>query len=292
MIEIFNWNCLDVLKLLEKKSVHTCITSPPYWGLRDYDHEDQIGLEVTPERYIANIVAIFSEVRRILRDDGTIWLNLGDSYSGSGRGPEGNLNKGENFRNTGTKHKPYKNSKIKGKNLLGLPWRVALALQEDGWYLRQDIIWHKPNPMPESVSDRCTRAHEYIFLLSKSNRYYFDNISIKENTKNGRMRNKRSVWTVCTKGFKGAHFATFPTELIEPCIRAGSPVGGIVLDPFGGSGTTGYIAKKLKRDAILIEINKNYVEIACERIFGKPQKEHNGVVLKLPVFLQSSTHYH
>ena len=273
-VNILHGDCLDQLKTLDDQSIHTCITSPPYWGLRDYGNDDQLGLESSPDEYINNMVVVFREVKRVLRDDGTLWLNLGDTY---GRGVKTNLPK---------------------KNLLGMPWRVALALQADGWILRQDIIWHKPNPMPESVRDRCTKAHEYIFLMAKQQKYYFDNDAIKEDAKypNGPVapekikkgvgmhgmhtreglsklgardkRNKRSVWKVTTKPFKEAHFATFPMDLIEPCVLAGSPVDGWVLDPFGGAGTTGLVADKHKRHAVLIEISKDYIEMAKKRMEG------------------------
>jgi len=265
VIKILQGNCLEVLKDLPEQSVNTCITSPPYWGLRNYQEEEQLGLEDTPEEYVENLVKVFREVKRVLRDDGTVWLNLGDSFS-------------------------------KEKQLQGTPWRVAFALQSDGWYLRQDIIWHKPAPMPESVTDRCTKAHEYIFLLSKNKKYYFDNESIKEDavgnnpgnktkhravgqsfseTKNNidkisavSKRNKRSVWTVPTKPFKGAHFATFPPDLIKPCVLAGCPEGGTVLDPFGGAGTTGLVAEQNNRDSILIELNPEYAQIARDRLYN------------------------
>jgi len=272
--------------------------------LRDYKVEGQIGLEETPELYVARLVAVFREVRRVLRDDGTVWLNLGDSYCGY---------KGENYcvnsktsnlqqncavakaHNIGTPH----SSGVKPKDLIGIPWRVAFALQADGWWLRSDIIWHKPNPMPESVTDRPTKAHEYIFLLSKSARYYYDHEAIKEDAitagdiggftpraaiaanktpsgnmiaENGRnyvrkdTRNKRDVWTVTTKPYSGAHFAVFPPDLIEPCILAGAPAGGVVLDPFCGSGTTGAVAKAHGREFIGIELNPEYIALAWKRI--------------------------
>src|SRR4030042_4677901 len=261
---------LIVLKTLPYEYIECCITSPPYWGLRDYGVACQLGLEKTPEEYVAKMVEGFREVKRVLKKEGTLWLNLGDSYSGAGW-----RNNNDNPIETG----------LKSKDLVGIPWRVAFALQADGWYLRQDIIWHKPNCMPESVTDRCTKVHEYIFLLSKSQKYYFDNEGIKEPyTKqmnrgggdklkaNGKRdwdkgtgqqtyrhrdmrpdangRNKRSVWTVTTKPFKGAHFATFPGDLITPCILAGCPKDGIVLDPFIGSGTPGLVARKLGRKYI------------------------------------------
>ena len=425
-IEIKTGNCLQVLKTMPEQSVNTCVTSPPYWGLRDYgtaeweggdekcDHisnpnatkkmgnpefninrpsredtktkgyykskcpkcgavrkDSQLGLEETPEEYVENMVAVFREVKRVLRDDGTVWLNLGDSYFGSS-GQGGKTKK--QITNKGSYHNHKRKSDyLKPKDLSGIPWRVAFALQADGWYLRQDIIWHKPNPMPESVTDRCTKAHEYIFLLSKSLKYYFDNEAIKEDSvtiikkrtrktgtgvdsnignqgsagNNGK-RNKRSVWTVNTKPFKGAHFATFPPDLIEPCVLAGCPEkicvecgtpyeremevievepkeninisnnrkefdssmggggtslkghsghfkedgtpvvtpkkdlgfkkqcqcdnneteAGTVLDPFGGSGTTGVVANRYGRNAILIELNPEYAEMSRKRIYN------------------------
>lgn len=312
------------LQQLESNSVHTCITSPPYWGLRDYGDPNQIGQEPTPEEYVQNLVAVFREVRRVLRKDGTLWLNLGDSYAGSGKGKEGGLNKGMSFRHLEHKVKPYKGNGLKSKDLVGIPWRVAFALQADGWYLRQDIIWSKPNSMPESVTDRCTKAHEYIFMLTKSPRYYYDADAIKEpmsfssirrlnqdierqhgssraiGKTNGAMkavgkidkqrghsrrhagfndrwdlmtkeeqcsgmRNKRSVWTVATKPYRGAHFATFPPDLIKPCVLAGCPVGGIVLDPFGGTGTTAAVAMGFGCNAILCELNPEYIQLIRKR---------------------------
>ena len=286
-------DCLEILRTMPDASVHTCVTSPPYFGLRDYGVDGQIGLEPTPDEYVARMVEVFREVRRVLRDDGTLWLNLGDSYAGAGY--SNHANTGGAKREDGGKQKHLTGSGLKNKDLIGIPWRVAFALQADGWYLRQDIIWHKPNPMPESVRDRCTKAHEYIFLLSKSPRYYFDHEAMKEpgvipaGTKGAKgsaeraaqpgvnsrppeykvydgMRNKRSVWTVTTKPFKGAHFATFPPDLIEPCILAGCPEGGTVLDPFGGAGTTGLVATQAGRNAVLCEINPEYVEMARKRI--------------------------
>jgi len=294
MIKILQGNCLDKLKELPDQSINTCITSPPYWGLRDYDEDKQLGMEDTPEEFVENLVQVFREVKRVLRDDGTVWLNLGDSYSSGGRTTTTNQSLRGDKDYGVTRPKPSKG--IKPKDLIGIPWRVAFALQQDGWYLRQDIIWHKPNPMPESVKDRCTKAHEYIFLLSKSPKYYFDNEAIKEDAKTepalrnkmgegyqadytkgkrfsdgervwgSKKRNKRSVWTVTTKPFKGAHFATFPMDLIEPCVLAGCPENGTVLDPFGGSGTTGIVASNHNRKAVLIELNAEYIEIAKQRI--------------------------
>jgi DNA modification methylase len=278
-------------------SVQTCITSPPYWGLRDYGNDGQLGLESTPDEYVASMVAVFAEVWRVLADDGTLWLNLGDSYSGSGKGPAGNIGAKHDERNMEHVHSAIIPEGLKAKDLVGIPWRVAFALQADGWYLRQDIIWQKPNPMPESVKDRCTKAHEYVFLLTKSARYYFDNQAIKEtaaskphapgNTadKNGGhlrndfgtdqmkkvwaadgLRNRRSVWTVTTKPFKGAHFAVMPEALVEPCVLAGSKVGDLVLDPFAGSGTVGVVALRHGRNFVGTELNTDYAEIARQRI--------------------------
>ena len=296
--KIIQGDCIDVLKGLPDAIVNTCITSPPYFGLRDYGVDGQIGLEETPDSYVQKLVEVFREVRRVLRDDGTLWLNLGDSYfntqNSNRNGLDGSL--GGNVRGGG-EYKTQKRSSghlpLKPKDLIGIPWRVAFALQADGWYLRQDIIWHKPNPMPESVTDRCTKSHEYIFLLSKSARYYYDYEAVKEETgreggkprvfgakeQEGTMRNdvgmrfvddgtrnKRSVWTVATKPFSEAHFATFPEELISPCVLAGSPEGGLVYDPFMGAGTTAYVSKKLGRHFLGSELNPQYIEIANRRI--------------------------
>ena len=308
-VQILNGDCRDVLKTLPDQSVHTCVTSPPYFGLRDYGHTGQMGLEPTPDEFVSELVNVFREVRRVLRDDGTLWLNIGDSYASYRDGKatpdttrglsEGTLVPKGSAKNRMSS--TFVGTSIKHKDLIGIPWRVAFALQADGWFLRQDIIWHKPNPMPESVIDRCTKAHEYIFLLSKSPRYYFDHEAIKKPVAassiirltqpnisaqvgsnrvpfktngtmkavgNTEMRNKRSVWTVTTKPFKGAHFATFPPDLIEPCVLAGCPVDGVVLDPFGGAGTTGLVAKRNNQNAILIELNSEYVEIIKNRADG------------------------
>lgn len=325
-------------------SVQCCVTSPPYWGLRDYgtgswdggdancDHQgkpmatkaninrncgtgndvknatarefykdvcgkcgairidSQIGLEQTPEAYVDEMVGVFAEVRRVLRDDGVLWLNLGDSYAGSGKGPAGNLGATHNERHMEHKHSAIVPEGLKSKDLVGIPWRVAFALQADGWYLRQDIIWAKPNPMPESVTDRCTKSHEYVFLLSKSARYYFDNRAIAEPAKyagddrgargdtrrgtsmnsmsgaTGETRNKRDVWTISTKPFKGAHFAVMPEALVEPCILASSRPNDLVLDPFTGSGTVAVVALKHGRNFVGVELNPEYAEIAKNRI--------------------------
>jgi len=272
--------------------VQTCITSPPYFGLRDYGHEGQIGLEDDVSDYVANLVGVFSHVWNLLSDDGTLWLNLGDSYAGSGKGPSKSLN-GEHHR-LEEKHSKIVPDGLKAKDLIGVPWRVAFALQNFGWYLRQDIIWHKPNPMPESVKDRCTKNHEYIFLMTKKPRYYYDIDAIKEPVKedwgtrdrsDGKYHNegtglnphsgleksyewanKRSVWTVTTKPFNGAHFATFPPDLIEPCVMAGSRVGDIVLDPFMGSGTTAAVADRLNRLYLGCELNPDYLKLQTERL--------------------------
>jgi len=342
-------DCRETMRRWKGQGVkaQTCVTSPPYYGLRDYGHDGQIGLEETPEAYIKAMVEVFRCVWDVLEDDGTLWLNIGDSYAGSGKGsnPDGTPHPstllGKQGTNTGTvtgKNMPQKAHKIglKPKDLIGIPWMLAFALRADGWYLRQDIIWHKPNPMPESVQDRCTKAHEYIFLMSKSQKYYFDNEAIAEplasasiarlsqanleNQKgsdrvpgktNGNMkavycgsdkpytgkstkdygaggaqdasatkarivdrilsgeittRNKRSVWTVTTKPYKGAHFATFPTDLITPCILAGAPAGGVVLDPFMGSGTTAAVAIDNGRDYLGCELNFAYKDLQDIRI--------------------------
>jgi len=296
-VEIKGGDCREVLKTMPDQSVNCIVTSPPYFGLRDYGMVDQIGLERTPDAFVVELVAVFREARRVLRDDGTLWLNLGDSYASSGQmGGAGDCIGSDGYvRNNRGGRGRSPSSGLSAKQLIGIPWRVAFALQADGWYLRQDIIWHKPNPMPESVTDRCTKAHEYVFLLSKSPRYYFDNEAIKEagvwpeGTRaakgsaerisqkgvNSRppeykiydgKRNRRSVWTVTTKPFSGAHFATFPPDLIEPCILAGCPIGGTVLDPFGGAGTTGLVADRHGRNAVLVELNPDYAAMARTRI--------------------------
>jgi len=321
--KIYNIDSLEGAKQLPDNYINCIVTSPPYWGLRDYDDPGQLGLEATPEEYVDNLLELFNELKRALRPDGTLWLNLGDSYINHSQ-PGGGDPTIKN-RNIGkSKYKPTKVKGLKPKNLIGIPWRVAFALQTDGWYLRQDIIeevefycpcgcgyimeeriwrwsqdreliWNKPNPMPESVTDRCTKSHEYIFLLSKSKNYYFDSESIKEptitkdnikrdrdstklNNTPGRSRmgglisnnyvkkNKRSVWTVNSQPFKDAHFAVFPEKLIEPCILAGCPKGGIVLDPFSGAGTTLKVAKKFSRKGIGFELNPEYIKISNLRI--------------------------
>jgi DNA modification methylase len=343
-VQIIKGDCRDVLQTLPDESVHCVVTSPPYWGLRDYGVTGQLGMESSLAEHVESMVDVFLEVRRVLKSDGTLWLNYGDSYAASSNGRSaadiktlgnddrtfrdkpfstiGPINRG---KRNGSRWGGGNNSDatLKPKDLCGIPWRVAFGLQESGWWLRQDIIWSKPNPMPESVTDRCTKAHEYLFLLSKNERYHFNQDAIAEpatysgltgqdesgfknatnfNGKNkdggvrgekpdkqrghsrrhagfndrwdkmekaercSGMRNKRSVWTISTEGYREAHFATFPPALVEPCILAGCPVGGTVLDPFGGAGTTGMVADRLKRNAILIELNTEYADMAERRI--------------------------
>jgi DNA modification methylase len=345
MDKIIQGDCIERMKQLADNSVDCCITSPPYFGLRDYGHEGQIGLEETPDQYVSKMVEVFEQVRRVLKKEGTLWLNLGDSYSGSwgnyGGENRGNGSQREIINGSKANQKAYegkgdwkpptanKVAGLKPKDLIGIPWLVAFALRSAGWYLRQDIIWSKPNPMPESVMDRCTKAHEYIFLLSKSAKYYYDHDAIKTvmsdttvqrllqgglalqkgsdrvpGKTNGAMKavgtlrkgyahrgtgdkkftghsgnrdaegniigdgfaNKRSVWTVTTKPFSEAHFATFPEDLIVDCIKAGCPEGGIVLDPFMGAGTTALVARKLNRHYIGFELNPEYIKIAEKRL--------------------------
>lgn len=321
---IYCGDALEVMSSWEDNLVQCCVTSPPYWGLRDYGVDGQLGLEKTPEEYIEKMVAVFRQVRRVLKPDGTLWLNIGDSYCGGGRGgnPEESPYR-KQATNTGSVTGMAKNPGrtpigMKPKDLVGIPWMVAFALRADGWYLRQDIIWAKPNPMPESVRDRCTKSHEYLFLLTKSAKYFYNAEAIKEPAshattkmpdgwdtgagahgsfhREGRekgkktdkqrghsrrhagfndrwdqmekaeqcsgTRNKRSVWEIATKPFPEAHFATFPEKLVEPCILAGSREGDIVLDPFGGSGTTGAVAARLGRKYVLIELNQSYIDMA------------------------------
>lgn len=291
---IYCGDSLDVLSGMADESVDCCITSPPYWGLRDYGCDRQLGLEKTPEDYVANMVQLFREVKRVLKQDGTLWLNLGDSYAGSGVRKEHHANQGisQSAKRGCTNGVPV-TSGLKHKDLVGIPWRVAFALQADGWWLRQDLIWHKPNPMPESVRDRCTKSHEYIFMLTKSARYYFDNEAIKENresvctrkrtsafrqqneapdqTLTTIGRNKRSVWTVTTKPYKEAHFATYPPDLILPCVKAAKP-DAVILDPFFGSGTTGLVAVQNGRRYIGIDLNPEYCAIAAKRIDSELQQ--------------------
>jgi len=354
--QILVGDCIEMMQTLPDKSVNTCVTSPPYFGLRDYGVDGQIGLEASPREFIDRLVLVFREVRRVLRDDGTCWVNMGDSYASvsGGYAPDGSAGKHDIVSRAtrgavlrGRRRSPPNG--LKPKDLMGMPWRLAFALQEDGWFLRQDIIWHKPNPMPESTRDRCTKAHEYLFLLSKNRRYYYDGDAIREPASYGptptgvgfghgtdaeardrgrisvpkgwdtstgegghgsyhkdgaaraardsfkregskreqvipgqskgthrpdraesshdlQTRNKRSVWTVATHGFKGAHFATFPPDLIRPCILAGAPRGGLVLDPFGGAGTTALVAMQEGRRSVLCELNPEYAALARARL--------------------------
>ena len=298
-------DCRETMRRWKEQGIkaQTCVTSPPYYGLRDYGHEGQIGLEETPEEYIRAMVEVFRCVWDVLEDDGTLWLNIGDSYynyrPGQGQRQGKQSIASQKFSEVEICHKRgLKLDGLKEKDLIGIPWMLAFALRADGWYLRQDIIWHKPNPMPESVQDRCTKAHEYIFLLSKSQKYYYDHESIKENAVGARGgapikarntefrqgdvksvneglangwqpsedRNKRSVWTVNPKPYAGAHFAVFPSDLIEPCIMAGAPVGGIVLDPFMGSGTTAQVAQNLGRKYLGCELNPDYKSLQKKRV--------------------------
>jgi DNA modification methylase len=310
-VRIINADVLAGLAELPDESVHCVVTSPPYWGLRDYGQPGQIGLEATPEAFVARMVEVFRDVRRVLRQDGTCWLNLGDSYATSPAG----VTKGDPLATSGlmggksTARIANSAARTKGahglkpKDMIGIPWRVALALQADGWWLRSDIIWNKPNPMPESVTDRPTKAHEYVFMLTKAASYWYDADAIREQTNhvgatwedrkamgfkgdtkhptkdaieaglsipsfaaNANGRNARSVWTIATAPFSEAHFATFPPELPAKCIKAGCPKGGTVLDPFGGAGTTGLVADRLQRNAVLIELNPEYAAMAEKRI--------------------------
>lgn len=301
-VTIFNADCREALRELPDGAARTCVTSPPYFGLRDYGHEGQIGLEQTPDAYVAELVDVFRSIRRVLADDGTLWLNLGDTYAQSGgTGVQGITRPRLGRKGVNHLPKPGRLSPpdgLKAKDLIGIPWRVAFALQADGWWLRQDIVWHKPNPMPESVRDRCVKAHEYLFLLSKSERYFFDHRAMLEpaewpegpgnrkpyvipaqregeNSNLGgglhrigprETRTKRSVWSVCTRPYHGAHFATFPPELIQPCILAGSAPGDLVIDPFGGAGTTALVAKEAGRRAVLAELNPDYAKMAADRV--------------------------
>lgn len=309
-------DCRETMRRWADEGVkaQTCVTSPPYFGLRDYGHDGQIGLEETPEQYIQAMVEVFRCVWDVLADDGTLWLNIGDSYNAYKANTGGTKFAG--FRNQPEhRQKGYglEVKSLKNKDLIGIPWMLAFALRADGWYLRQDIIWHKPNPMPESVRDRCTKAHEYIFLLSKSDKYYFDTEAMRERgvmtagdsagsrqrdtrkthgvgggndginkakeklrqeleEKGYTTRNRRSVWTVTTKPYKGAHFATFPPDLIEPCILAGSRPNDIVLDPFMGSGTTAQVASQFGRQYLGCELNPDYEQLQRERL-KQPQLE-------------------
>lgn len=252
-----------ILQRIPAQSCQVAVTSPPYWGLRDYEEPGQIGSEETIDEYIERLVVIFRELRRVLMDEGTFWLNIGDSYTSGGRTWRAPDKK--NPARAMAYRAPTPEG-LKPKDLVGIPWRLAFALQEDGWYLRSDIIWNKPNALPESVKDRPSRVHEYIFLFSKSEHYYYDYKSIQESGLNKKPRNKRSVWSVNTEAFKGAHFATFPTALITPCILAGSRPGDVVIDPFFGSGTTGLAATLQGRPFVGIEIKQEYIDIAEARL--------------------------
>lgn len=299
--KIYQGDCLEILKQLPDESIDCCVTSPPYYGLRDYGVDGQIGLEETPEDYIKKLTEVFHEVKRVLKNDGTLWVNIGDTYNTSSYHKD---EKSNGHGKQGTNKGVYENvverpmaKNCKPKDLIGIPWMLAFSLRADGWYLRQDIIWHKSNPMPEPVKDRCTKSHEYIFLLSKSSHYYFDNEKMQEdavsNVGDARIRfggskygdnddrkyaiysgnewtptttrNKRDVWNIPVQPTKEAHFATFPERLIEPCILAGCREDGIVLDPFFGSGTTGRVAERLNRRWIGIELNPKYIDIAKKR---------------------------
>lgn len=261
---IITGDCLQELKQFQSSQFQCCITSPPYWGLRDYGIEGQIGAENSVEVYIRNLVEVFREVKRVLKDDGTLWVNIGDAYTSGGRTWR-DADKKNSAR--AMSYRPATPEGLKPKDLIGLPWRLAFALQNDGWYLRSDIIWYKPNCQPESVKDRPTQSHEYIFLLTKSENYYYDNEAIKERTNDGlNKRNKRTVWSVKTEPFREAHFAVFPPSLITPCVLAGSKENSWVIDPFLGSGTVGEVCKKVNRKYVGIELNPEYAEIAKRRV--------------------------
>jgi len=294
---LYTGDAKDTLASLPAESVQTCVTSPPYWGLRDYGEDGQLGLEETPEEYVRKLVDVFREVRRVLRDDGTVWLNIGDSYANStGSGPQGSTGDRATRTYTASEATPKMGQNLKEKDLCMIPSRVAMALQEDGWWVRSRIVWAKGNPMPESVTDRPTSSHEYIFLLSKSKKYYYDADAVAEESitgdtrkpyapgrvdhrgnghdrgggeeqdRDGSTRNKRDVWQVNTKPFPDAHFAVYPPELIEPCVKAGSAEGDTVLDPFSGAGTTGVVALAKGRDYIGIDLSRDYNEMAADRI--------------------------
>ena len=263
---LFEGNALTVLQALPTESVRCVITSPPYWGLRDYGIKGQIGLEPSLPQFLNQLTRIFSEVKRVLAPDGTLWLNIGDGYTSGNRGYRG-ADKKTPARAMNTR--PPTPEGHKPKDLIGVPWRLAFALQDDGWFLRSDVVWNKPNAMPESVKDRPIRSHEYLFMLTKSERYYYDHEAVKESADNGvEKRSRRSVWNVNTKAFSGAHFATFPPELIRPCVLASTEPGDFVLDPFFGSGTVGLVSQQESRQYIGIELNPDYVRMAASRLHG------------------------
>lgn len=260
---VYLGDAYTVLQRFPAAICQSAVTSPPYWGLRDYDADGQIGSEQNLDDYIQKLVRVFRELRRVLKDDGTLWLNIGDCYTSGDRTWRAPDKK--NPARAMSYRAPTPDG-LKPKDLIGVPWRVAFALQSDGWYLRSELIWHKPNVHPESVKDRPTRSHETIFLLSKNEDYYYDYKAITEAGANGEPKNKRSVWMINTEPFKDAHFATFPPKLIEPCILAGSKVGDTVLDPFWGSGTTGLVASLYGRNSVGIEIKPQYIEMAQRRL--------------------------
>ena len=271
---IYTGDCLEVLKTLPDESVHCCITSPPYYALRDYGVDGQIGREATPKEYISRLTEVFTEVRRVLRSDGTLWLNISDTYAGKGNQGSYVDAKNPKGRNGQAVALNYKVEGCKPKDMIGIPWMLAFSLRDSGWYLRNDIIWMKENPMPESVKDRCARCYEHIFLFSKSRKYFFDYKAISEPIAPGtasrlKLRNKRDVWIINTVPFKGGHYAAYPPKLVETCLLAGCPKDGVVLDPFIGSGTTGMVAKQLDRHYVGIELNPEYKELAEARIGGE-----------------------
>lgn len=266
---IFEGDALTVLRRLPSGSVRCVVTSPPYWGLRDYGIEEQIGLEDSMQQFLNRLVSIFAEVNRVLADDGTLWLNIGDGYTSGNRG----------YRAPDKKNparamdvRPDTPEGLKPKDLIGIPWRLAFALQADGWYLRSDVVWQKPNAMPESVKDRPARSHEFLFMFTKSERYYYDWKAVREPSDSGGLRNRRSVWNVNTRPFAGAHFATFPPELIRPCIQASTQPGDYVLDPFFGSGTVGLVCQQEDRKYVGIELNPDYVALSVKRLQGNDSK--------------------
>lgn len=263
-VQIISGDVRDKLRDIPDNTFHTCITSPPYWGMRDYGHENQIGAEDTLPEYVTNLVSCFRDVRRVLREDGTFWLNIGNTYTSGGRAWR---DKDAKNKGRAMSYRPDTPEGLKPKDLIGVAWMVAMALQLDGWYLRSDIIWHKPNCQPESVKDRVTVSHEYLFMFSKSENYYFDQDAIKETTADGKAKkNKRTIWSINTEPCKEAHFAVFPRALVRPCILSGSPKDGLVLDPFFGSGTVGVVSIETGRKCVGVEAKPEYIEIAKNRI--------------------------